>query len=418
MTRPTRPTAPSAHAAHPHCADPACGCGMSRRDWLRLSALGGAAAAPLLRLGDARAQGLKGDDAPVRVGYLPITDATPLLVAQGRGLFEAEGLRTEAPRLFRSWAQLVEAFVAGQVNVIHLLSPAALWMRYGSRFPAKIVAWNHVNGSALTVAPQIRRVEDLGGQTVAVPFWYSIHNILLQQLLRKAGLTAVTRPRDATLRADEVRLLVLPPAEMVAALAARSIAGFIVAEPFNAAAEIAGVGRVLRFSGDVWKDHACCVTVLTERDLVQRPEWAQRVTTALVKAQLWARDNQLATSRLLSSSGEPRFTPHSVQALSKVLAATDYAGYESAGVVRHKGWLQRRIDFQPYPFPGYTEQLVRLLRETRVEGDARFLAELDPAFVARDLVDTRFVRQALAAVGGPARFGLPADLARHETVEP
>src|SRR5256885_9989175 len=137
----------------------------------------------------------------------------------------------------------------------------------------------------------------------------------------------------------------------VSALAGKSIAGFIVAEPFNAAAEIAGVGKMLRFSGDVWKDHACCVTFLAERDIADKPEWAQRVTNAVVKAQLWTRDNRLAAARLLSSTGERRYTPHPQQTLSKVLAATDYASYEASGVVVNKGWHQRRIDFQPYPYP-------------------------------------------------------------------
>ncbi len=401
----------------PHlCLSSACDCGISRRDWLRLSALTAAAATPLLRSGDATAQAFKGDDQPVRIGYLPITDATPLLVAHGRRLFEAEGLKTEPPRLFRSWAQVVEAFVGGQVNVIHLLSPAALWLRYGTRFPAKITAWNHVNGSALTVAPQIRRVADLGGQVVAVPFWYSIHNILVQKLLREAGLNVVTKPRDAVLAAGEVNLIVLPPAEMVSALASRSIAGFIVADPFNAAAELAGVGKVLRFSGDVWRNHACCVTLLAERDTAERPEWAQRVTSAIVKAQLWTRGNQTETAKLLAGGGEGRYTPHPLRTLVKVLADTDYADYEAAGTVRNKGWTQRRIDFQPYPFPSYTEALVRELRQTRVEGDTAFLQALDPAFVARDLVDERFVRRAIAAVGGPQVFGLPADLLRREVI--
>jgi NitT/TauT family transport system substrate-binding protein len=403
---------------YPHlCVGAACECGITRRDWLRLSMLAGAgAAAPLLRAGDARAQGFKGDDQPVRIGYLPITDATPLLVAHARKLFEAEGLRTEPPRLFRSWAQVVEAFVAGQVNVIHLLSPAALWVRYGTRFPARVTAWNHVNGSALTVAPSIGSVAELGGKTVAVPFWYSIHNVLLQRMLREAKLVPVVRPRDAAIPANEVNLIVLPPAEMVSALAARSIAGFIVADPFNAAAELAGVGKVLRFSGDIWKNHACCVTLLAERDIVERPEWAQRVNTALVRAQVWVRGNQVDTARLLASTGEGRYTPHPLRTLTKVLAETDYASYEAAGIVRNRGWYQRRIDFQPYPFPSYTEQLVRELRETRLEGDNRFLESLDPTFVARDLVDDRFVRKAIAAVGGPQAFGLPADLLRREVL--
>lgn len=399
------------------CASSDCGCGLTRRDMLKLGALTLAGvAAPLLRAGDARAQAFKGDDQPVKIGYLPITDATPLLVAHARKLFEAEGLRTESPRLFRSWAQIVEAFVAGQVNVIHLLTPAALWVRYGSKFPAKIVAWNHVNGSALTVDPSISTVADLDGRTVAVPFWYSIHNILLQQVLRANGLTAVTKAKEAQLAANEVNLIVLPPAEMVSALAGKSIAGYIVADPFNALAETKGVGKVLRFSGDVWQNHACCVTFLSERDTSERPEWAQRVTNAIVRAQLWTRSNQLDTAKLLSAAGEGKYTPHALPVLSKVLAATDYASYEASGVVKNKGWYQRRIDFQPYPFPSYTEELVRAVKQTRVEGDTKFLDALDPAFVARDLVDDRFVRRAIDLVGGPSVFGLPADLRRKEVV--
>jgi NitT/TauT family transport system substrate-binding protein len=203
---------------------------------------------------------------------------------------------------------------------------------------------------------------------------------------------------------------------MVSALAGKSIAGFIVAEPFNAAAEVAGIGKVLRFSGDLWKDHACCVTFLAERDIVERPEWAQRVTNAIVNAQLWARNNQLQTVQLLANSGEHRYTPHSQQVLAKVLASTDYASYEASGVVRHKGWQQRRIDFQPYPYASYTEQLVRAIKTTAVEGDTRFLQALEPSFVAGDLVDERFVRKAINAVGGPQAFGAPADFKRREVV--
>jgi len=404
--------------AKPHlCASSNCDCGMSRRDFLQLSALATAGiAAPLLFANDARAQAFKGDDQPVRIGYLPITDATPLLVAHARKLFEAEGLRTETPRLFRSWAQIVEAFIAGQVNVIHLLSPATLWVRYGAKFAAKVVAWNHVNGSALTVDNSINKIGDLGGRTVAIPFWYSIHNILLQQLLRANGLEAVTRARDTPLKSNEVKLIVLAPAEMLSALASKSISGYIVAEPFDAAAETAGIGKILRFSGDVWKNHACCVTFLAERDIVERPEWAQRVTNAIVKAQLWTRSNQIDSAKLISNAGENRYTPHTLQVLSKVLATSDYAAYERNGIIHRKDWNQRRIDFQPYPFASYTEELVNALVQTRLEGDNRFLSGLSPQFVAKDLIDDRFVRKAITAVGGPAAFGLPASLTRSEII--
>src|SRR5699024_1436334 len=83
----------------------------TRRQLLQLSALFTAfTAAPLLgQLNKAHAAE---PQAPVRVGYLPITDATPLLVAHQQGLWEKQGLKVETPRLFRSWAQLVEAFLS------------------------------------------------------------------------------------------------------------------------------------------------------------------------------------------------------------------------------------------------------------------------------------------------------------------
>src|SRR5690606_39893108 len=70
------------------------------------------------------------------------------------------------------------------------------------------------------------------------------------------------------------------------------IAGYIVAEPFNALAENLNIGRVQRFTGDVWRNHACCVVFMHEHDLNGRPEWSQKVVNAIVKAQLWTREDR------------------------------------------------------------------------------------------------------------------------------
>jgi len=384
---------------------------VSRRDFLRLAALltGSLALPPLARAAN--------PNDPVRIGYLPITDASPLLVAHSRKLFEAQGLEVEAPRLFRSWAQIVEAFMAGQVNVVHLLSPMTVWARYGSRFPAKVVAWNHMSGSALTVAPGIRNFKDLGGKKVAVPFWYSIHNVVLQHLLRENGLTVVTKPAES-LKANEVALSIMAPADMGPALANGAIAGFIVAEPFNAAAETNGIGRILRFTGDVWREHACCVVSMHERDLKDRPEWSQKVVNAIVNAQHWLRENRQEGAQLLSRDGPGKYTPFPSAVLERVLVpnAERQQQYVREGAIRHPEWKDERIEYQPYPFPSYTEQLVQLLKTTQVEGNNSFLASLDPAFVARDLVDERYVKKSIAALGGLKAFGLPEKYTRSETL--
>lgn len=389
----------------------------SRRDILKLGALLTAAGAlPLLTSLQARAA--SEPDAPVRIGYLPITDATPLLVAHANGLFDAEGIKAERPVLLRSWAQVIEAFISGQVNVIHLLSPMTVWARYGSKVPAKVVAWNHVGGSGLTVAPDISDMKQLGGKSLAIPFWYSIHNVVLQQLLRDNGLQAVSKAADAALAANEVKLVVLPPSDMPPALAARRIAGYIVAEPFNALAENLKVGRIQRFTGDVWRNHACCVVFMHEHDLNNRPEWSQKVVNAIVKAQLWTRDNRAEAAKLLSKDGENRYTPHAPEVLGRVLApaASERQQYLADGAIRHADWHEERIDFQPYPFPSYTEELVRRLKDTLIQGDKGFLAALEPTQVAKDLVDDRFVRNAIASVGGLSAFGFPDSFERREEI--
>ena len=386
---------------------------VSRRDMLKLASLFTAAGSlPLLQA--CQRQQASQPDAPLRIGYLPITDATPLLVAHSQGLFQAEGLEVEAPVLFRSWAQLVEAFISGQVNLVHLLTPMTVWARYGSESPLKVLMWNHMAGSALTVLPGVNSVADLGGQTVAIPFWYSIHNVVLQHLLRDAGLEVTEQDPGP----KQVKLIVMAPSDMVAALAAKSIAGFIVAEPFNAAAELQGVGKVLRFTGDVWRDHACCVTVAHAADVEQRPEWTQKVANAMVKAQLWTREHRPEVAQLLSADGAGKYTPHPLATVQKVLApdAADLQQYVQSGAIRHPDWKQNRIDFQPYPFPSYTSELVKMLQQTHIAGEHNWLAKLDPQQVAQELVDERFVRQAIESTQSQQLFGLPADYRRTETI--
>lgn len=406
-------------------------CGMSRRDFLKMTSLFSTSLGLTLAAGGCQSSTPQASNSPspspspvdssktdqsVKIGYLPITDASPLLIAHAKKLYEAEGLTAEAPRLFRSWAQVIEAFVARQVNVVHVLSPITVSLRYGRKFPAKVVAWNHVNGSALTVLPEIETPRDLGGKTIAVPFWYSIHNIVLQQVLKQQGLTVVRKPKDAAVNPNEVNLVVLPPPDMVSALANQSIGGYIVAEPFNAAAENLKKGKILRFTGDVWKDHACCVVFLHEDDINQRKEWTQGVVNAIVKAQAWIRDNREETAEILSKDGTGKYTPHPLAALKRTLTYYDTDFYSKQGAIQHADWGIKRIDFQPYPFPSYTEELVRLLKDTQVEGDTAFLQGLDPANVAQDLVDDSFVKQALQSVGGLKTFGLEENFTRSEKI--
>lgn len=391
--------------------------GVSRRNFLKLSAMFTAAGAMPLIARHNRA--LAADpEAPLRIGYLPITDATPLIIAYEKGFYQKQGLKVERPHMFRGWAQIVEAFLSGNVNVVHMLSPMTVWARYGSQSPSKVVAWNHVNGSALTVAvkPAINTLEDLAGTTFAIPFWYSVHNVVLQHLLQAKGIESIKEGKPGP---NQVKLVVMTPSDMLPGLATGRISGYIVAEPFNAAAELHAIGKILRFTGDVWKDHACCVVQMHEHDLDKRPDWTQKVVNGIVEAEAWVRQNREQTTRILSKDYPGHYTPHSYETLSRVLVPSDKRrqAYIKSGAIKHTHWNEPRIGFKPYPYPSYTEKLVELLHKTVVRGDNDFLKTLDPTFAANDLVDDRFVKKAIKRVGGMATFDQSEGYTRKEVIE-
>ncbi|WP_036530025.1 ABC transporter substrate-binding protein [Nocardia sp. CNY236] len=347
-------------------------------------------------------------ESALRVGYLPITDAAPLLIAHAAGLYSAE-VSAGKPVLFRSWAALAEAFVSRQIDVAHLLMPMALQLQRVLGAGVRMLGWNHTNGSALTVAPDITDLDQLAGSQVAIPFWWSIHNIIVQQMLRAHDITPVVR-RSASRSRRTVELIVMSPSDMVPALANRSIAGYVVADPFNAIAQIKNIGRIHTFLGDVWREHACCVLVTRDDVIAQRPSAVQSVMDAVVAAQLRITADRDRAATALTAG---RYLP---QQLPAVRTALTYP--KPPCPLRHPEWLPQLVGFQPYPYPGFTRKLVESMHDTVVDGDRRFLDDLDPATAHRGLVDDSFVLNSIAARGGNRAFGLPADLSRAEQVQP
>ncbi len=373
------------------------GASVNRRELLKMGGLG--ALSSLLPSAAAFAQEKKWDPT-IRIGYLPITDASALLVAHEMGFFKKEGLDSVAPTLIRGWSPLVEAFSAHRTNLTHMLIPIPIWMRYNNKFPVKITAWNHTNGSGIVVGKDsgINTPKDFGGKQFAVPFWYSIHNILSQKIMKDAGITPVIRPQDAKLAPNECNFIVLNPPDMPPALAAKSIDGYCVAEPFNALGELRAGAKMLRMTGDVWKGHPCCVVVMHEADTMDpaRAAWAQGVHNAIVTAQIHLVENRAAMAEMLSKDGKGYLPfPKEVVQRAMMFYEIPYPGNPAA--IKNKDWGMDRINFQGWPYRSATELVVNDMKKTVITGDSAFLEKLDAKFVADDLVNYAFIKKALEA---------------------
>lgn len=376
------------------------GTSIDRRNFLAMTgALGLGAMSGLLPSAKTFAQEKKWDPV-VKIGYIPITDSAALLVAHEMGFLKKQGIDSVKPTLIRGWSPLVEAFASHRFNLTHMLIPIPIWMRYNNKYPLKITAWDHTNGSAIVVHKDsgIMSPKDFGGKQFAVPYWYSIHNIVSQKIMKDAGIKPVIRPQNAKLAPDECNFLVLNPPDMPPALAAKTIDGYCVAEPFNALGELKAGGVVLRFTGDVWKGHPCCVVVMHEADTMdpERAAWTQGVHNAIIEAQIYLAENREEMAVMLSKDGKG-YLPFPKAVVQRAMLFYDPAYYKNPQAIKHPQWGMDRIDFQGWPYPSATELVTSDLKKTVITGDSTFLDKLTPDFVAKDLVNYDFVKKSLEA---------------------
>lgn len=248
---------------------------MNRRTFLGATALG--AMGTLGLLGGRAAGSSPTSPAPgdaVTIGYVPIACSSPLLIADALGLFQSHGVTVKL-RKFAGWADLWSAYLTGELDVTHMLSPMAVAPTFR---PTTLAYTLNTNGQAITIASdlhsQVRGLEDLKGRVIGIPFEYSIHALLLRDQLAAHGVDPVS----------DLELRLLRPADMVAQLEVGGIDGFIGPEPFNQRALATGSGRVLHMTKEFWDRHPCCAVSMGDDWLAAHPAQAQAITAALAEA--------------------------------------------------------------------------------------------------------------------------------------
>src|SRR5690625_5208705 len=202
----------------------------------------------------------------IKIGYLPITHAAPILLADHvhDGQFESYNLELVK---FSSWADLIDALNAGQIDGASVLMQLAMQAK-SIGVDIKAVALGHRDGNVIISDNDVETVADLKDTTFAIPHTHSAHHLLINELLKEEGLAYY-----------DVDLVEMPPPEMPAALAEGRISGYAVAEPFGAIAVNLDVGKVLAFSESFWPDSYCCVLVL-QSEFIENNE---TITTEFMK---------------------------------------------------------------------------------------------------------------------------------------
>lgn len=342
-------------------------------------------------------------------GYIPIVDSIPIPIAYEKGFFQEFGLKADKPVLIRGWAPLLEAFISDQILLTHILLFQVIFMRYEQNLPIRSIAFNHQNGVALLGGPGVTAFEQLGGTVVGCPTWWAPHTLLMQENLRAVGLKPVVNKPGQDLKTDEVAFRVISPPDMPNALLTGAISGAVVSEGFGALSEMLANSTLLRMSGDIWRNHPCCQSVMMQYTMDQDRSWAQAVTLAIAKACQWCEENREEMAEILSKDGAGYF-PQPKNILERGCNYTsleEYGVETGTGAIRHPEWNVKRLGFNPFPYPSAFELAVSLMKNNVVDdavGLTEQLRSLDPKQAATEIVDYEFIREAITQIGGIEQF--------------
>jgi ABC-type nitrate/sulfonate/bicarbonate transport system substrate-binding protein len=250
---------------------------------------------------------------PLRLGFLALTDAAPLAAADALGLFARHGLQVELRREI-GWATIREKIIYGELDAAQAPAPM-LWatqLGLGCRPTEVLTAFVlNLHGNALTLS---RALRDAGVRdsatlrqharsrparsplTFGAVFPYSSNHLMLREWLREAGLEP---DRD-------VRIVVVPPAQMFRNLVAGTIDGFCSGEPWNSVAVREGIGWCPVWSAACRPGHVEKVLLVTRQFAESRPAEHAALVRALAEAAVWC-DEPHHRERLAELLAGPRF---------------------------------------------------------------------------------------------------------------
>ena len=221
----------------------------------------------------------------LKIGFIAITCATPLIMADPLGFYKKEGLNVTLNKT-AGWALIRDKMLNREHDASHFLSPMplAISMGLGSvAQPMNVATIQNINGQAITLANKHKDKRDpkqWKGFKFAVPFDYSMHNFLLRYYLAENGLDPD----------KDVQIRVTPPPEMVANLRAGNIDGFLGPDPFNQRAVFDDVGFIHLLSKEIWDGHPCCAFGVSTEFIKQNPNTFIALYRSVLTAAAMARE--------------------------------------------------------------------------------------------------------------------------------
>jgi ABC-type nitrate/sulfonate/bicarbonate transport system substrate-binding protein len=249
----------------------------------------------------------------LRLGFVPLTDCAPLIMAHELGLFRKYGLRVALSREL-GWATIRDKVIHRELDAAHALAsmPVAATLGLGSvRCDCLTGLVLNLHGNAITLSEELWRrgvrdgvslrdeIRNMRVQrkfTFGVVNPFSSHHYLLRNWLASFGI----RPdRD-------VRIVTVPPPQMVPNLKAGNLDGFCAGEPWNSVAVQARAGWCVATSAELEPRHPEKVLMVRRAFAEERGDEHEALLSAVLEACKFC-DAPENRPRLLTTLARPEY---------------------------------------------------------------------------------------------------------------
>lgn len=228
---------------------------------------------------------------PLRIGFIALNDAAPIIVAHENGFFKKHGLRVELSREV-GWATIRDKVIHRELDASHALGAMVISTHLGLNcLPCEVLTafvlntngncitlsedlWKRGVRDAATMRDEIIRSRHERTYVFGVVFAHSSHRIHVCDWLRSAGVDPE----------KDVRVVVVPPPQLFRNLAAGTIDGYCVGDPWNSLAVREKIGWCPAISPDLAPGHAEKVFMVRRDFAESRPDEHLAMVAALSEA--------------------------------------------------------------------------------------------------------------------------------------
>ncbi|NDE94327.1 MAG: nitrate ABC transporter substrate-binding protein [Betaproteobacteria bacterium] len=272
------------------------------------------------------------------------------------------------------WALIRDKMINKEHDASHFLSPMPIAMSMGlgsSQVNMNVASIQNTNGQAITLHVKHKDKRDpkqWKGFKFAVPFEYSMHNLLLRYYLAENGINPDT----------DIQIRVTPPPEMVANLRAGNIDGFLGPDPFNQRAVFDEIGFIHILSKEIWDGHPCCAFGMSDEFIKQNPNTFAALYRAVLRASNMA--SQAKDRELIAKVISPTQYLNQPETVVNQVLTGKFA--DGLGGVKN---VPDRANFDPMPWQSMAVwMMTQMKRWGYIKGDVNYRQIAEKVFLLTD----------------------------------